>query len=109
MFLTHGLNKHVLSFSSYVINGHTCYTKEQDAQSKMQNSRETVIANTMHILNIKDKNPIYVNMSYFGVVEHIWELDYVGFHVSVFGCKWVDNNNALKLDELGLIQLNLNK
>ena len=75
----------------------------------MQNSGVTVIANTMHVSSAKDKNHFYANMSYFGIVEHIWELDYVGFHIPVFGCKWVNNNNPLKVDELELIQLNLNK
>ena len=48
-------------------------------------------------------------MSYFGVIEHIWELDYTKFQVPVFGCKWVDNNNGVRIDELGFIRVDFNK
>ena len=48
-------------------------------------------------------------MSYFGVIEHIWELDYTNFQVPVFGCKWVDNNNGVRIDELGFIRVDFNR
>ncbi|KAF1889020.1 hypothetical protein Lal_00042989 [Lupinus albus] len=52
----------------------------------------------------KDRNPIYANMSYFGVIKQIWELDYTKFRVPVFCCMWVDNNNGFRVDELGFMQ-----
>ena len=37
----------------------------------------------------KDKNLIYANMLYYGVIEDIWELNYTQFKILVFRCKWV--------------------
>ncbi|MCE6984353.1 DUF4216 domain-containing protein, partial [Pseudomonas frederiksbergensis] len=83
------------------INGYTFCTKERDNQSTMQNSGVTLVAESMHISSAKDRSPIYANMSYFGVIEHIWELDYKTFQIPIFGCKWVDNNNGVRQDEAG--------
>lgn len=63
----------------------------------------------MHISSAKDKNPIFANVSYYGVIEDIWELNYTMFHVPVFRFKWVENNNGIKKDELGFILVDLNK
>ena len=30
----------------------------------------------LHMSTAKDKNPIYANMLYYGVIEDIWELNY---------------------------------
>ena len=75
----------------------------------MQNSGVTLVAQSMHTSGAKDKNPIYANMSYFGVIEQIWELDYNIFREPVFQCKWVDNNNGLQIDESGFMRVNFNK
>ncbi len=48
-------------------------------------------------------------MSYIGVIEHIWELDYAMFRVPMFQCKWVDNNYGVETDDLGFIRVNFNK
>jgi len=75
----------------------------------VQNSRVTLVAQSMHISSAKDNKVIFANMSYYGVIENIWELDYIMFRVSVFQCKWVKNNNDIKVDELGFILVDLNK
>jgi len=38
-------------------------------------------------------------MSYYGVIEEIWKVDYTRFYVQVFNCKWVDNKSGVKIDE----------
>jgi hypothetical protein len=48
-WLANGPDLDVLSYSRYVINKHTFYTKEQDHQSTMQNSGVTVVAQSVHI------------------------------------------------------------
>ena len=96
-WLANGPSLHVFSYTGYVINGYTFYTKEQDDQTTMQNSGVTLVAEAMHVSSAKDKNPIYANLSYFGVIERIWELDYTMFRVPIFGCKWVDNNNGVRI------------
>lgn len=108
-WLAIGPNIHVLSYTSYLINENTFYTKSHDDQSKVQNSGVTLVAEQMHTSSAKDKNPIFANMSYFGIIEKIWELDYNMFREPVFQCKWVDNNNGLHLDESGFIRVNFNK
>ncbi|KAK7308485.1 hypothetical protein VNO77_42092 [Canavalia gladiata] len=108
-WLASGPSVHVISYSGYLINGYTFYTKEQDSQSTMQNSGVTLVAQSLHVSSSKDQNPIYANMSYFGVIQQIWELDYMKFRVPMFGCKWVDNNNGVRIDESGFLQVDFNK
>ena len=57
----------------------------------------TLGAQEMHISNAKDKKPVFVNMSYYEVIKNIWELDYIMFRHTVFQCKWVENNNDIKI------------
>ena len=48
-------------------------------------------------------------MSYFGVIESIWELDYFGFRQPVFRCQWVNNSSGRRDDEFGFISVDLSK
>ena len=48
-------------------------------------------------------------MSYYGVIEDIWELNYTSFKVAVFRWKWVDNKTGVKVDENGFTLVDLNK
>ena len=64
----------------------------------MQNSDVTVLAEAMHISSMKDLNPKYVNLSYFGVIEHIWVFDYEKFQIPIFGRKWV-NSSGIRMDK----------
>ena len=63
----------------------------------------------MHIFSGKDNKPVFATILYYGVIEIIWELDCTMFHVSLFRCKWVKNDNGIKVDELGFILVDLNK
>ncbi len=108
-WLAKGPAIHVISYTGYLMNGYTFYTKEHNDRRRMQNSGVTLVAEAMHISSAKDRNPIYANMSYFGVIERIWELDYTMFQVPVFQCKWVENNNGVQMDELGFMRVNFNK
>ncbi|KAJ0092551.1 hypothetical protein Patl1_26119 [Pistacia atlantica] len=40
----------------------------------------------MQIASAKDKNPIYGDVSFYGVIDEIWELDYHMFNQPVFKC-----------------------
>jgi len=108
-WLANGPTFQVFSYIAYMINGYTFCTKERDNQSTMQNSGVTLVAESMHISSAKDRTPIYANMSYFRVIEHIWELDYKTFQIPIFGYKWVDNNNGVRQDEAGFMLANFNK
>ncbi|KAA0052798.1 transposase [Cucumis melo var. makuwa] len=40
-------------------------------------------------------------MSFYDVIEEIWELNYNSFKVAIFKCDWVENSGGIKTDELG--------
>src|ERR1044072_6717898 len=65
----------------------------------MQNSGVMVVAESMHFSSSKDKNPIMASTPYFGMIEEIWEVDYVSFTVPVFKCKWIDISSGVRIDE----------
>ena len=85
-WLANGPSIHVVSYNRYLINWYTFSTSEHDDRSTRQNIGVTLVAQSMHISSAKDRNPIYTNMSYFGDIERIWELDYTKCFVSVFQC-----------------------
>ncbi|RZB99203.1 hypothetical protein D0Y65_021898 [Glycine soja] len=58
---------------------------------------------------VSDNNPIQASMSYFGVIEEIWELDYIQFRVPVFKCKWVNGTTGVHREQLGFTLVDLNK
>ena len=53
-----------------------------------------VEADSMYFSSSKDNNHVLVFIAYFGVIEEIWEIDYVTFKVSLFKCKWIDINTG---------------
>jgi len=61
----------VLSHSGYSTNGYYFYTKAHNDRCIVQNSGMTLVAQAMHIFSTKDKNSVFVIMSYYGVIEGI--------------------------------------
>ena len=45
-------------------------------QSTIQNSGVTLVVQALHVSSAKDKNLVYADMSYYGIVDDIWEMDY---------------------------------
>ena len=35
--------------------------------------------------------------------------DYEKFQIPIFGCKWVENNNGIRMDKSGFLQVDLNR
>ncbi|XP_057453002.1 uncharacterized protein LOC130744857 [Lotus japonicus] len=99
----------VMTWSAYDINKTSFYTKSKDDRSTMQNSGVMVVAESMHFSSSKDKRPIMASTPYFGVIEEIWEVDYVTFRVPVFKCKWVDISSGVRIDEFGYTLVDLSK
>ncbi|CAM8913860.1 unnamed protein product [Rhodiola kirilowii] len=91
----------VYMWRSFDINGFCFHTKYQYQRSVVQNSGVTLVAETTNISSARDRNPISAPLNYFGVIEEIWELDYVKLQVPVFKCKWV-NHSAVRTDEFGM-------
>ncbi|KAL5563273.1 hypothetical protein UlMin_033020 [Ulmus minor] len=108
-WLAHEPKREVLSYSGYGIGGYYYNTSDHDSRSTTQNSGVMVDAESLHMSTAKDKNPIYANMLYYGVIEDIWELNYTQFKIPIFRCKWVDNKDGVKVDENGFTLVDLNK
>ena len=96
-------------YNRYTINGCRYHTKERDDLRTTQNSGVSVVASTMQIASAKDKNPIFCELCFYGIITEIWDLDYTKFRIPVFKCDWVDNNNGIKVDELGFTLVDLTK
>ncbi|XP_042423430.1 uncharacterized protein LOC122011054 [Zingiber officinale] len=109
-WLAHGPRVRVLKCDSYVINGNLYQTKERDDEKVCQNSGVSLLANTMLACSAKDKNPVLENLTFYGVIEEIRELDYHQFQVPLFKCAWVSNDKGIQYnDECGFNLVNLNK
>ncbi|XP_042467064.1 uncharacterized protein LOC122050202 [Zingiber officinale] len=109
-WLAHGPRVQILKYNSYVINGNLYQTKARDDDRVCQNSGVSLVANTMLVCSAKDKNPLLADVSFYGVIEEIWELDYHQFHVPLFKCAWVANDKGIiNNDECGFTVVNLNK
>ena len=99
----------VATFSGYKVNGVEFYTKQRDDMRTVQNSGVSLVADVMLVSSAKDKNPRHDDMDFYGVIQHIWEVDYYKFRVPLFKCDWVENVRGIKVDELGFTLVNLNR
>jgi hypothetical protein len=89
-------NFDVITWTGYDINNFSFYTKTQDDNSAVQNSGVMVVAEAMHFSSSKDKNPVMASIPYFGIIDEIWDVDFIKFKVPVFKCKWIDINSGVK-------------
>jgi hypothetical protein len=86
------------------INGYTFYTMAQDKNSVYQNSGVHVRA----VVDDSHDDDDTVTDTYYGQIEEIWELDYVGLKVALFWCRWVTNEKrAVSKDKYGYVSLDL--
>ncbi|KAL3653958.1 hypothetical protein CASFOL_003639 [Castilleja foliolosa] len=108
-WLASGPNFDVLFWQGYDINGYSFYTKDRDDKSTVQNSGVTIESESIHFSSSKDKNPLRATSSHYGIIEEIWEIDYVKFKTPVFKCKWVDGNSGVKVDDLGVTLVDFSK
>lgn len=108
-WIADGANPEVPTFSSYMINGVHFNTKERDNVRKVQNIGVFLQARALQVASARDKNPITVEMHFYGVITKIWEMDYQKFRVPVFKCDWVENAKGIKVDDVGFTLVNLNR
>ncbi|XP_073030675.1 uncharacterized protein [Primulina eburnea] len=109
-WLAHGPRGQVIKYSSYVINGNLYQTKARDDERVCQNSGVSLVATTMLVCSAKDKNLLMTDVTFYGVIEEIWELDYHQFQVPLFKCVWVANDKGvINNDECGFTLVNMNK
>ncbi|CAN1224932.1 hypothetical protein LINPERPRIM_LOCUS2370 [Linum perenne] len=100
-------NNIIRKFNGYIVEGYRFHTKELENRRKTQNSGVMVTAGTHSFSSARDRNPIYSEISYYGVIQDIIELDYwVGKKVVLFKCDWVSSGRGLKQDEYGFTLVN---
>ena len=104
--LSRGPNLVARRYSGYLTNGYRFHTRQRDARRKTQNSGVTLVALTTSFASSKDKNPVDANLTYYGRIIDIIELDYYGhFKVVLFRCDWYDAGE----DIYGLTYVHFNK
>jgi hypothetical protein len=81
----------VTKYQEVNINGYTFYTMSQDKKSIYKNRGMRVRA----IVNDSDDNDDMHIDTYYGQIEDIWDLDYVGLKVALFRFRWVSNGRVL--------------
>jgi hypothetical protein len=77
----------------------------QDKKSVYQNSgvRVRAVVDDSH----DDDDDTEID-TYYGQIEEIWELDYVGLKVALFRCRWVTNGKrAVRKDKYGYVSVDL--
>ncbi|KAK4707345.1 hypothetical protein R3W88_033119 [Solanum pinnatisectum] len=73
---------------------------------KQKNSGVTLVASTTSFISSKDKNLIAADLTYYGRIVHIVDLDCYGhFKVVIFKCNWYEVEN----DAYGLTYVYFNK
>ena len=70
-WLAHEPKRDVLIYCGYGIAGYYYNTSDYDSRSTRQNSGVMVEAESLHMSIAKDKNLIYANILYYGVIEDI--------------------------------------
>ncbi|XP_031095106.1 uncharacterized protein LOC115999392 [Ipomoea triloba] len=67
----------------------------------------TLVALSRDFSSAKDTNPVDTALSYYGVIEKIWELDYKVFKIPLFRCSWVDNRRGVRVDDMSFTLVDL--
>ncbi|KAL6202337.1 hypothetical protein ACLB2K_026045 [Fragaria x ananassa] len=76
---------------------------------KKRNSGVYLEADTMVVASARDKNPKVCKLSFYVVVDEIWEMDYTRFMFPLFKCDWAESSKGVKVDDLGFTLVNLNR
>lgn len=99
----------VLTYEGYVVDGVRYHTKQRDNARVVQNSGVSLVARTVQVSSAKDINPIETDLTFYGVIEEIWELDYHEFKAPLFLCTWAASDRGIKSDDLGFTLVNFNR
>lgn len=107
MSLASGPSEFVNKYKGYIINGYRFHTKDLEQKRKTQNSGVMLEAMTSSFSSATDINPIVGDVTYYGVLKDIIELEYdVDKKVVLFDCDWISTGSRKKEDENGFTLLN---
>ena len=96
----------VKKYNSYCINGCTFHTYGYGKGKSTQCYGVTTVVATSSFSSAKDKNPVAGNVSYYGRIVDILELNYSNEGYAVlFKCDWV-KQTGFRVDGFGLPQVN---
>ena len=100
----------VRCFKGYIVNGFRFHTKDRERQRKTQNSGVFLTAKTSSFASARDSNPMTGNVGYYGVLNDVMELQYIGGNrIVLFKCDWWDVMNrgrGIKQDDYGFTCVN---
>lgn len=104
--LARGPHRAAKKYTGYVINGFRFHTKKRDGKCTTQNSGVCLTALTTSFASSKDQNPILGDVTYYGAIEEIIEVDYWGALIVVlFKCCWYQKDK----DCCGLTRVNFSR
>ncbi|XP_010667637.1 uncharacterized protein LOC104884650 [Beta vulgaris subsp. vulgaris] len=93
-------------YTGYFCNGYKFYSREHDEKCKTQNSGVSLTALTPSFASSKDRNTILGNVTYYGKIKEIIEIDYwSAFSVVLFRCDWFH----VETDNYGMIRVNFKR
>lgn len=72
-----------------------------------QNCGVIVVTKTKQIATSKSKNPKIDDVTYYEVIDEIWQLHSHIFKITLFKCDWLKNKGGVKVNELGFILMDL--
>ncbi|XP_077232128.1 uncharacterized protein LOC143891598 [Tasmannia lanceolata] len=92
-------------YKGFISKGFRFHTKAREQKRKTQNCGVVVTANTRSFSSARDQNPVAGDISYYGVLTDIIELNYFGrLKALLFKCDWFDvvtPNRGIKIDAFG--------
>lgn len=98
----------VRKYNSYCINGCIFHTKTHANGKSTQCDGVSVSAQTSSYASVKDKNPVWGEVQYYGRVLEIVELNYANQgSLVLFKCEWI-KPPGIRVEESGITEINFN-
>ncbi|CAN1324179.1 hypothetical protein LINPERPRIM_LOCUS33004 [Linum perenne] len=103
-------NNVVQRFNGFIINGYRFHNKEMERKRKTQNSGVMITATTQSYASTRDRNPVYSDIIYYGVIQEIVEMEYwINRKIVLFKCDWVSTSRGVKQDDFGFTLVNFSR
>ncbi|XP_071726413.1 uncharacterized protein [Rutidosis leptorrhynchoides] len=104
--LANGPSEVVKKYKGYIINGFRFHIKDVEKNRTTQNSGVILQALTSSFSSARYNDPIVGDVTYYGVLKDIIELQYGDEKkVVLFHCDWISSGSRIKVDENGFTTL----